>query len=201
MEKFKIRCSAIGEIMTNSRKKGELSKGCQTYVQTWLKEQIYGRRQNISSKYLDKGNQLEDESINFLSDNSDYGFIIKNEQYYENDFLTGTPDIILKDEVIDIKNSWDCFTFPLFEKEIPNKGYWWQLQGYLALTGKSKASLIYTLMTTPEELNYGIEDNYNNIEPKYRIKKFTFERDNEAITQIETRVKEINEYINQLINK
>jgi hypothetical protein len=56
-------------------------------------------------------------------------------------------------------------------------------------------------MTTPKELNYGKEDNYNNIEPKYRIKKFTFERDNEAIAQIETRVKEINEYINQLINK
>jgi hypothetical protein len=198
MKKFKIRCSAIGSIMANSRTKGQLSKTAQTYAQEWLKEQIYGRRKDISSKYLDKGNQLEEESIEFLTNNSDYGFLIKNEEHFENDFLTGTPDIITKDEVIDMKNSWDCFTFPLFFDAIPNKDYMYQLQGYMALTGLKKAKLVYTLMTTPKDINFGKEYNYDEIEAKYRIKTFVVERDDEIIEQIKLRVEEINNYINAL---
>ena len=193
---FKIRCSAIGQIMANSRTKGQLSKTAQSYAQEWVKEQIYGRRKDISSKYMTKGNIVEDESIDFLAEAQDYGFLVKNEQHFENDFLTGTPDVITKDEVIDMKNSWDCFTFPLFAKELPNKDYWWQLQGYMALTGLSKAKLVYTLMNTPEELG---SDNYDDIDIKYRIKSFEVARDEEAIEQIYHRVSEIREYINKLI--
>lgn len=199
MKTFKIRCSAIGQIMSNSRTKGQLSKTAQSYAQEWLKEQIYGRRKDISSKYFDKGNLLEDESIEFLTANSDYGFLIKNEEHFENDFLTGTPDIITNDEIIDMKNSWDCFTFPLFFDVIPNKDYMYQLQGYMALTGRKKAKLVYTLMTTPEDVNFGKEDNYDEIDAKYRIKMFEVERDEEIIQSIKDRVQEINQYINKLI--
>lgn len=199
MKDFKIRCSAIGSIMTNSRTKGQLSKTTLSYVDEWLKEQIYNRRKEISSKYLDKGNAVEDESIDFLATVEDYGFLIKNEEHFENDFLTGTPDVITKDEVIDLKNSWDCFTFPLFAKELPNKDYYWQLQGYMALTGLSKAKLVYTLMNTPKEVNFGTVDNYDNVDVKYRIKSFEIERDEEAIESIYKRVLEIREYINKLI--
>lgn len=198
MKKFKCRASQIGSIMTNSRTKGQLSKTTLSYVDEWLKEQIYNRRKEISSKYLDKGNAVEDESIDFLASVQDYGFLIKNEQHFENDFLTGTPDVITKDEVIDLKNSWDCFTFPLFAKELPNKDYWWQLQGYMALTGLSKAKLVYTLMNTPKEVNFGTVDNYDDIDVKYRIKSFEIARDEEAIESIYKRVLEIREYINKL---
>lgn len=203
MKTFKIRCSAIGQIMTNPRAKkdieaGVLSATTKSYVQEWIKEQVYGRRKDISSKYLDKGNQLEDESIEFLTANSDYGFLVKNEEYFENDFLTGTPDIITNDEIIDMKNSWDCFTFPLFFNAIPNKDYMYQLQGYMALTGRKKAKLVYTLMTTPKDINFGKEDNYDEIDAKYRIKTFVVERDEEIIQAIQDRVKQINQYINQL---
>lgn len=203
MKQFKIRCSAIGQIMTNPRTKkdieaGVLSSTTKNYVQEWVKEQIYGRRKDISSKYLDKGNQLEDESIEFLTANSDYGFLIKNEEHFENDFLTGTPDIITNDEVIDMKNSWDCFTFPLFFDVIPNKDYMYQLQGYMALTGRKKAKLVYTLMTTPKDINFGKEDNYDEVDAKYRIKEFVVERDDEIIQAIQNRVKQVQEYINQL---
>ena len=201
MKTFKIRCSAIGQIMANSRTKGQLSKTAQTYAQEWLKEQIYGRRKDISSKYLDKGNSVEDESIEFLTANSDYGFLVKNEEYFENDFLTGTPDIITSEEVIDMKNSWDCFTFPLFFDAIPNKDYFYQLQGYMALTGLKKAKLVYTLMNTDKDINFGKEDNYDDVDAKYRIKTFVVERDEEVIEEIKLRVNEIQEYINKLITK
>ena len=111
MKQFKIRCSAIGLIMATSKVKGQLSKTAQTYAQEWLKQEIYGRRKEISSKYLDKGNQLEDESIQFLVNNSDYGFIVKNEEHFENDFLTGTPDIILPQEIIDMKKQLGLLHF------------------------------------------------------------------------------------------
>ena len=90
---FKIRCSAIGQIMTNSRTKGQLSKTAQSYVETWIKEQIYKRRKVVTTKYMDKGNIVEEESISFAGRvlNAD---IIKNEQRYENELLIGTPDVI-----------------------------------------------------------------------------------------------------------
>ena len=34
--KFKIRASAVGKIMTNAKKKGELSKTTLSYVDEWI---------------------------------------------------------------------------------------------------------------------------------------------------------------------
>ena len=61
---MKIRCSSIGKIMTNSRSKTEtLSKTCRTYLQELAVEEMYGKRKEFSSKYTDKGNQVEDDGI------------------------------------------------------------------------------------------------------------------------------------------
>ncbi len=197
MEEFKIRPSKCGEIMTSSRKKGELSKTSRSYVDQWIKERIYGYRNEISSKYLDKGNQVEDESIEFVAKHLDLKGIKKNEKKFENDFMVGTPDVLTKDTVIDMKNSWDCFTFPLLENEIPNKDYFYQLQCYMALTGKKKAKLIYTLMNTPKNLVYGSLEahDYTKIDPQYRIKVFDIEYDQGVVDEIERRVKEIRQHI------
>ena len=113
LPEFKIRCSAIGQIMTNSRTKGQLSKTAQSYVETWIKEQIFKRRKVITTKYMDKGNMVENESISFAGRvlNAD---ITKNEQRYENELLIGTPDVITEDYVIDVKNSWDYLPFLSF---------------------------------------------------------------------------------------
>ena len=212
LPEFKIRCSAIGQIMTNSRTKGQLSKTAQSYVDTWIKEQIYKRRKVITTKYMDKGNMVENESISFAGRvlNSD---ITKNEQRYENELLIGTPDVITEDYVIDVKNSWDCFTFPLFYENVPNKDYFYQAQGYMALTGLSHYKLIYTLLDTPDslierefkyasELHYDTfakDYRYSEIDEAYRIRIFEIERDDDVIDAINGRVIECREYINNLI--
>lgn len=205
MKEFKIRCSAIGEIMTKSRSKSNpLSKTTESYLQEWVKEQIYGVKNFKGNKYTQKGIEVEDASINYIADELGYHFLAKNESHFENDFLTGTPDVITNELVIDVKNSWDMFTFPLFEEEIPTKGYYYQLQGYMALTGKQNAKLIYTLMDTPEELINNWTDapySYEGLESKYRIKEFNIERDQEVISDIYKKVEECREYITQLINK
>ena len=150
MKQFKIRCSAISQIMTRSKvKSNPLSKTTESYLQEWLKEQIYGAQNFKGNKFTQKGLDVEDESINYVMEELNYDFLVKNEDSFENDFLTGTPDVLTDDLVIDMKNSWDMFTFPLFEDAIPTKAYYYQLQGYMALTGKTKAKLIYTLMDTP----------------------------------------------------
>jgi len=222
MKEFKIRCSAIGQIMTNSRSKSEkLSKTTQSYLQTWFKEQLYNRRKQFSSKYTDKGNIMEDNSLDFIAEQLNYGMLLKNEDNFSNDFMTGTPDVILNDHIIDVKNSWDNFTFPLFEKEIPNKDYFYQAQGYMKLTGLDSFKLIYVLSDTPinliesESRKYcyanGYEPNdedvlnefiermtYKDIDAKYKIKVFEIQSCDETIKAIEERVVECRNYINQL---
>jgi hypothetical protein len=214
LPEFKIRCSAIGQIMTNSRTKGQLSKTAQSYVETWIKEQIYKRRKVVTTKYMEKGNIVEDRSIAFAGRvlNAD---ITKNEQRYENELLVGTPDVITEDYVIDVKNSWDCFTFPLFHsnENIPNKDYFYQAQGYMALTGLSHYKLIYTLLDTPDSLierefkyaseldfdSFAKDYRYSEIDEAYRIRIFEIERDDDVIDAINGRVIECRNYINNLI--
>ena len=131
MKDFKIRCSAISQIMTNSRSKTEvLGQTSKTYCENWLKEQLYDRKISFSNKYTSKGLIVEQESLDYIAEHLNYGLLVKNEQYFENDFLTGTPDVILKDHLIDVKSSWSFDTFPLFESNI-DKGYYYQAQGYM----------------------------------------------------------------------
>jgi hypothetical protein len=196
---FKIRASAGGKIMTNPLKKTDLiSKTTLTYIQDWLKESIYGVRKEIKNKYLSKGLTLEDEAIDTAIDWLDLPFVIKNETFFEDDYFCGTPDLILEDEVLDIKCSWDCFTFPLFETEIPTKDYFYQLQVYMHLTGTKNARLVYVLLNTPEDLTWEQQNDYSNLDKKYRIKTFSITYDESVIEDLKQRVRNIREYLQTL---
>lgn len=217
MKKFKIRCSQIGNIMG---KKGLGQTGL-SFIDTWAKEQLYNRKKEFTSKYTMKGNINEDESIDFVSDFLNLGFIVKNGKHFENEFLTGTPDIILPDLLIDVKNSWDCFTFPFFANKIPNDDYFYQAQGYMELTGINKFKLVYTLTDTPFYLiehefkkycytnGYELDDTdmlakfvekmtYKNIPIEKKIKIFDIEKDTNCINLIKSRVDECQQIINEM---
>lgn len=193
---FKIRASASGQVMTNPRSKTELlSETTKSYVYDWLKEQIYGYRKQLNNKYVNKGLQLEDKAIDKAIEVLNIPFAIKNEKYYEDDFFCGTPDLIVDGIVYDIKCSWDCFTFPLFDSEIPTKGYFYQLQVYMHLLGLKKAKLVYVLLNTPDELTYEEKHDYSAIEEKYKIKTFEIDYDAEVIADLQQRVENIREFI------
>jgi len=176
----------------------EISETAKTYAQEWLKESIYGTKKEIKNKYLSKGLRLEDEAIDKAIEWLDIDFTLKNESFFEDDYFTGTPDLFVKDTVYDIKCSWDCFTFPLFETEIPTKDYFYQLQIYMHLTGKTKAVLCYVLLNTPEELTWEPSNNYDAVDKKYKIKTFEFDYDPLVIEDLKQRVLNIREYINNL---
>ena len=200
MQTFKIRCSAIGKLMTNGRgKDAGMGETAKAYLQEWVKEQIYSVRNEVTTKPMIKGVACEDEAIGVYALYRDIGFVIKNDQHLSDDDLMGTPDVVLADRVVDTKVSWNCFTFPLFDTE-PDKGYWWQLQGYMELTGKRKAELVYVLIDTPEDLAYTDLDrvSYADVDLKYRVKVFEIDYDADAVAQIRARVQEAREYIKTL---
>lgn len=241
IKEFKIRCSAIGQIMgrigltekqesylsklenRHANKSGKekpltanmledlqdlrlkksnsiLPETCKSYCEQWLKEQLYGVSKEIQSKYLDKGIEVEALAIDYYAEAKNLGFVLQNVEHFEADFITGTPDLILPEYVIDMKASWDCFTYPLFETDIDKK-YWMQLQGYMHLTGKRKAKLVYTLQNTPDELEWNETADYEGQPEHLRIKEFEFEYDEKFIESVQERVKLCRKYITELIQQ
>ena len=185
--------------MTNDRSGKGMGETAKSYVKDWLREQIYGHPKEIKSKYLLKGRLLEDEAIRFYIESTGSPFLLKNDERFENDFFTGEPDVI--DEVIyDFKNSWDAYTFPLFDEQ-PDKGYYAQLQGYMALTGLKKAKLVHVLLSTPEEISFTDPKDYSLVDSKFRIKEFSIDYDPEFIELAQARVLQCREYLAELTDK
>lgn len=111
--------------------------------------EVYGREKEVSNKYTEKGTLVEEDSIDLLSEVTS-SLHVKNKKTFENDYIKGTPDIVAKDAIIDIKSSWDIFTFAKSKKTY--KEYYWQMMGYMWLTGKDIATLAFCLVNAPEHL-------------------------------------------------
>lgn len=219
---MKIRSSAIGKLMSTPRTKGEiLSETAKTYIQDLFKEKELGIAREFWSRYTDKGLQMEDEAIDFAGQVLGWEFVVKNEESFENDWITGTPDVLTKTLLADIKCSWDGNTFPLFDTELKNKDYFWQMQGYMWLTGLEQAELVYCLMDTPHQIvedevrrahwKAGLIDEdidlreavqsqhtFSHLPNNLRIKRFIVERNEDAIDNIKEKVELAREYYEQL---
>lgn len=219
---MKIRSSSIGKLMASPRNKGEvLSETAKTYIQDLFKEKELGIAREFWSRYTDKGLIMEDEAIDFAGQVLGWEFVVKNEQNYSNDYITGTPDVITKSLLADIKCSWDGNTFPLFDTELKNKDYFWQMQGYMWLTGLEQAELVYTLMNTPHAIvedevrrahwKAGLIDEdidlreavqsqhvFDHLPNQLRVKRFIIEKDEQAIEQIKEKVEIARDYYETL---
>ena len=221
---MKVRCSQIGKIMTNPRTKGErLSQTTKSYILELAIQEKYGIHKEFWSRYTDKGNEVEPEAIKLTESVLDVGFIYKNEEQFYNDWVTGKPDVNT-DVLIDVKSSWDAFTFfdKVIENELNNKDYYYQLQGYMWLTDKQEALLCYCLIDTPlqivedeirrehwkqnlisesSDLREFVEDKhtFGHIPMEKRVKTHVVKRDDQVIEAIKTRIEECREYYNNLI--
>jgi hypothetical protein len=151
-----IRASSVGYLMTEpvskaDKEAGVLSKTAQKHlIEVYIAEK-YGRKRDIQTKQMKKGVEAEQDSIDLLSMYLKLPFS-KNEERFKNDFITGLPDIINGDTIIDIKSSYDLWTFL---GNIPDKLdnlYYWQMQSYMWLTGTKNATIAYCLVNTPESI-------------------------------------------------
>lgn len=191
MRTFKIRCSAIGKIMGESKPKGGLSTTCITYLKEWYADEHI----EIKSKYLDKGKAMESEAIEFASLQLGIFDLKKNIDIYSNDFMTGEPDVLFT-KVLDIKCPFDRKTF-LDNVSSKNSDYEWQLQGYMELTNRKEAILFYALMNTPAEINYGNFISYDHIPDNQRWIAFEYKHNPEMIEQIKQKVEMCRKWLNE----
>jgi hypothetical protein len=129
-----------------------LSEGAKTRVQEKFLQDQFAIKKDFWSKETDKGNETEEESIRLYGKVAGIFGIKKNEKTFENDYFIGTPDIVTKDAVIDIKTAWDGSTFPWFADELPTMNYFYQVQAYLHLTGRKKGFVAYCLTNATEEM-------------------------------------------------
>lgn len=137
-----------------------LSESCKTYlIQSYVLSK-YGRIREITTKQMVKGTLSEEDSIKLFSHLEGVKYT-KNQYRLSNDFISGTPDlhdgenIVECNEVIDVKSCWDIFTFLSNVAEPENDMYYWQMQGYLALTGAKIGTIAYCLVNTPDSIIEG----------------------------------------------
>jgi len=217
--------SSLGLIMTESRTKDKFGETCKAHLMECFVSQVYGRHKDITNKYIEKGLVAEEDSLDLYSVVKKELFV-KNTETIRNEYFIGTPDIMLPDLIIDLKTSWDIFTFHAVLAKALDKRYYWQLQAYMDLTGAPKAKLVYCLVNTPLKLIEDakkklmwtmavidpdtdeayqkaceqVEKNsiYDDIPMEKRYIEETIERDQDAIDKAHERVKECREFLNQL---
>ena len=222
MKELLFRCSSLGKLMTEPRTKSEvLSETAKTYIQDLFKERELGIFKDFSSRYTDKGIENEDEAIQMASEVLNWEFVTKNETRFNNEWLTGEPDVLTETLLADIKCSWDGSTFPMFDAKLKNKDYYWQMMGYVMITNMPQAELVYCLTNTPFQivedevrrahwkLNLIDEDldvreavqashNFDHIPNELRVKRFIVEKDEQAFEKIKEKVKLAREYYESL---
>lgn len=128
------------ETVLSTLPKGAISKLDEIY---W--EVVWDRKTVIDSRYMEKGNMVEQDSLNMLS-RADKKFYKKNTDYHSNDYLVGCPDTFTDVKVIDVKSSWDHNTF---EKAVLTSLYEWQIKGYMWILKKKYGELVYCLVNAP----------------------------------------------------
>lgn len=210
----------LGELMAKRDAKPSLSAGAKTYCENWLKSKLYGKTQDFSSKYTEKGILCEDSAIELVAQYMGYGMVSKHEGRVSNDFMEGECDLLLARIVEDIKNSWSVYTFPLFAAK-PDPAHAAQMQGYMELYDRPRAAVNYCLIDAPEsiidseafiasrkagfsEVDMELYDEvrsrltYDGIPVSQRIKRFEFDRDLDYIKQVEQQVLLCRGYISEL---
>ena len=148
-----FRSSSVGGLCG---KTGLGATGEKLAIKTYLQKR-YGRYKEFTSKYTEKGIACEGSAINAYNSLFDTNYVKNNTRIY-NEFITGECDIDTGDSIIDIKNSWDLFTFH-DSKTSDNKMYEWQGQCYMELYDRPMFQLIYVLEDAPD-LNIFKEINY-----------------------------------------
>lgn len=214
---YKFRCSGLGNIMTKSRSKDDpLSETTKSYLKELYIKEVFGREKSdmLANKFTQKGIMCETDSLEMVERVTGQKYF-KNIKKVCNDYICGTPDVI-DEQIIDIKTSWDLFTFANITEEKAKKDYYYQLLGYMHLTGRSKASLIYCLVNTPKHLmdqelyrlqfslaegeNLKYKNNYifDDIPESMRVKIYSIDYVEEDMKLLQMRINDCRNYLLQL---
>lgn len=155
-----LTANMLDELKTLIQKRDnpDLSVTCKKRLVKIYAKAFHDREEDITSKYLEKGIEVEQDSLTTYS-RVKKKFFKKNETNLTNKFVSGTPDffdgptddIMDAEEIIDIKSSWSLITFlnAKMDKKV-NQDYEWQGHTYLGLALKAKRfRLAYVLSNSP----------------------------------------------------
>jgi hypothetical protein len=205
MNEVKFRCSSIGKLMTEPKTKAEgpLSVGAKTYIRSLAAQEIFGIDFEVSSKQMEKGLMVEEDSIALL--NRVRGLSLsKNTERRTNDFITGECDLfdVPPKRGHDLKSSWSAQTFPIAVVDCEDKLYEWQMRGYMMLWDANEWEVNYALVDTPEKL-VGFEPLQmhivSHIPEHMRLTTWVIQRDAEKEKAIEEKVRHARDYYAQVI--
>lgn len=209
-----------------------LSVTCKSYLSTVYVWQKYGKwsiSREIGNKATEKGKEVEPESIRLVSRLEDKKFE-KNGFRLENDWFTGIPDffegesIVKAEKVHDVKSPWDLESFISYVGKPLSPQYYWQMQGYMDLTGASVAEVHFCLVSAldyqilaefqrlcrsakiidtsspdAQRLLKDVQTNltFEDVPLKDRRIKFIIERNDEDIQLAHERVEKCREYLQE----
>lgn len=202
--------SSVGRLMTEpkTQKEGPLSVGARTYVRELVAQAVFGVDFEVTSKEMEKGIACEVPHSIPLFNRVTGRNLVKNTQRFENDYLTGEPDLIGDDDVVDIKTAWSIATFPICWEDV-NPGqrqlYEWQLRAYLQLTNKARASIAYALVTTPDDLMPNWEPQslhfVEHIPEHHRLTTWSIERDAAKEAAMVEKIKHARAYYREVVEE
>lgn len=204
---IRFRCSSIGKLMTEPRSKsdGPLSVGAKTYIRELAAQEIFGVDFVVSSKAMEKGIEVEEDSIQLL--NRVRGLsLTKNTERKFNDFIAGECDLFddQRKRGHDVKSSWSIATFPICIDDCKDSLYEWQMRGYMALWDAEEWEVNYCLVDTPDRL-ISFEPMQlhfvSNIPEHMRVTTWTVKRDMEKEAAIFEKVKHAREYFKSVIQE
>lgn len=180
-----------------------LSAGAKTFIEAIAKEFVYGFHEVVSSKYMEKGLIVENESIAlynrvYLTD------FKKNTERRTDDYITGECDLIDPGvKGIDIKSSWSNATFPATAAAGADKLYEWQCRGYMRLWDVPIWEVAYCLVNTPDELVrheqpelHYVED---RVDEELRVTIVRYQRDLALEAKIITKVTAARAYLDKIV--
>lgn len=155
-DEIKIHCSSLGKILTNPKSKADIEEGnlsatAKSHLIEVYARELYDFNKELNNKYVNKGWEVEPEAIEELSLQVRYP-MEKNEEVFSSEYFVGTPDVITKNMVFDVKSSYDWITFL---SNIPSEldpMYVAQVNGYLDLLGYDTGYIAYVLLDTPESI-------------------------------------------------
>lgn len=217
-----FRSSKVGTIISKS---GKITQGVETYLKQIYFQVKKGFKEEVTSKYLEKGKFCEEDSITMLQNTLFRGkniLCVKNKERVSDSFTIGEHDVKVGSTIIDCKNCWDWITF---ENADLTWEYEWQIRDYMRLNKCDTGILFYCLLNLPEHMLIEKEMqlfrtqkkwatnedpdfieacvelrkmyNFEKYPPEERFKAFTIERDIAYENKIIKSVKEARAWLNE----
>lgn len=144
-----FRSSKVGAIVSKS---GKITQGVETYLKEVYWHETKGFKEEVSTKYFEKGKFKEEDSITMLQNTLFRGkniLCVKNKVRIADAFTHGEHDVRVGNTIIDCKNCWEWKTL---ENADLTWDYEWQIRDYMRLNNCDTGILFYCLLNLPEHM-------------------------------------------------